>query len=152
MVGNDVSVVNMSLSGPRNAILDRLITQAVGRGTLIVAAAGNGGPSAPPAYPAALRPVVAVTAVDSDRRVYRYANQGTYITVSALGVGQPAADTRGGISRFDGTSFATPHVAAWMARCLTRNNAAACGRTLRRSARDLGEPGYDPIYGYGLIE
>lgn len=152
MVANRVPVVNMSLSGPRNAILDRLVTQAVGRGTLIVAAAGNGGPSAPPAYPAALRPVVAVTAVDSNRRVYRYANQGRYITVSAYGVGQPAADTRGGISRFDGTSFATPHVAAWMARCLTHSNASSCGRSLRRNARDLGEPGYDPVYGHGLIE
>lgn len=152
MVANHVPVVNMSLSGPRNAILDRLITQAVGRGTLIVAAAGNGGPSAPPAYPAALPPVVAVTAVDGNRRIYRYANQGRYITVSAYGVGQPAANSRGGISRFDGTSFATPHIAAWMARCLGRSDAASCGRSLRRSARDLGEPGYDPVYGHGLIE
>lgn len=152
MVANDVPVVNMSLSGPRNAILDRLVTQAVGRGTLIVAAAGNGGPSAPPAYPAALRPVVAVTAVDANKRVYRYANQGPYITVSAYGVGQPAANAKGGISRFNGTSFATPHVAAWMARCLCNSDAASCGRSLRRSARDLGEPGYDPVYGHGLIE
>lgn len=152
MVANRVPVVNMSLSGPRNAILDRLVAQAVGRGTLIVAAAGNGGPSAPPAYPAALRPVVAVTAVDADKRVYRYANQGPYITVAAYGVGQPAADTGGGISRFDGTSFATPHVAAWMARCLGHSDAATCGRSLRKSAIDLGEPGYDPVYGHGLIE
>lgn len=152
MVANRVPVVNMSLSGPRNAILDRLVAQAVGRGTLIVAAAGNGGPSAPPAYPAALRPVVAVTAVDGDKRVYRYANQGPYITVAAYGVGQPAADTGGGISRFDGTSFATPHVAAWMARCLGHSDAVACGRSLRKSAIDLGEPGYDPVYGHGLIE
>lgn len=152
MVANRVPVVNMSLSGPRNAILDRLVVQAVGRGTLIVAAAGNGGPSAPPAYPAALRPVVAVTAVDADRRVYRYANQGSYITVAAYGVGQPAADSGGGISRFDGTSFATPHVAAWMARCLGRSDAAACGRSLRKSAVDLGEPGYDPVYGHGFID
>lgn len=152
MVENQVPVVNMSLSGPRNAILDRLVAQAVGRGTLIVAAAGNGGPSAPPAYPAALRPVVAVTAVDANKRVYRYANQGPYITVAAYGVAQPAADVGGGIGRFDGTSFATPHVAAWMARCLGQSDAAACGRSLRKSAIDLGEPGYDPVYGHGLID
>lgn len=152
MVANRVPVVNMSLAGPRNAILDRLITQSVGRGTLVVAAAGNGGPSAPPAYPAALRPVVAVTAVDDSGRIYRYANHGNYITVAGLGVGQPAASAGGGFSRFDGTSFATPHIAAWMARCLSRNDASSCGRSLRKSARDLGEPGYDPVYGYGLIE
>lgn len=151
LVASDVPVVNMSLAGPRNAILDRLITQSVARGTLIVAAAGNGGPNAPPAYPAALRPVVAVTAVDARQRVYRYANQGEYITVAARGVDEPAADPTGGVSRYSGTSFATPHVAAWLARCLVDSGAAACARTLRTSARDLGEPGHDPVYGHGLL-
>ncbi|WP_234029632.1 S8 family serine peptidase [Erythrobacter sp. THAF29] len=151
MVAKRVPVVNMSLSGPRNAILDRLIEQAIGRGTLIVAAAGNGGPSAPPAYPAALPPVIAVTAVDQRNRVYRYANQGRYITVSARGVNEPAANALGGITRFSGTSYATPHVAAWMARCRTKSSPTSCARRLRRSAQDLGAKGYDPVYGYGLI-
>ncbi len=151
MVEKQVPVVNMSLAGPRNAILDRLVDEAVARGTMIVAAAGNGGPSAPPAYPAALRPVVAVTAVDDQMRVYRYANQGRYITVAAAGVDQPAADARGGIGLFSGTSFATPLVAAWMGRCLKTAKPADCARKLRLSAVDLGEPGYDPVYGYGLI-
>jgi len=152
MVANRVPVVNMSLAGPRNAILDALVERAVARGSLIVAAAGNGGPGAPPAYPAALRGVVAVTAVDGNNRVYRYANQGRYITVAARGVGEPAANSKGGIGRFSGTSFATPHVAAWMARCLQSSSAIACARNLRERARDLGEPGYDPVYGHGLIE
>lgn len=152
MVAEGVPVVNISLAGPRNEILDRLIEQAVGRGTLIVAAAGNGGPSAPPAYPAALAPVIAVTAVDERNRVYRYANQGRYITVSARGVDEPAASSFGGYSRFSGTSFATPHVAAWMARCVARSSDRSCARKLRRSALDLGAPGHDPVYGYGLID
>lgn len=151
LVSQRVPVVNMSLAGPRNAILDRLVMQSVARGTLIVAAAGNGGPAAPPAYPAALSPVVAVTAVDQRDRVYRYANQGRYITVAARGVDEPAADSAGGISRYSGTSFATPHVSAWLARCLQDGAAAACARTLRTTARDLGEPGRDPVYGFGLL-
>lgn len=151
LVAARVPVVNMSLAGPRNAILDRLITQSVSRGTLIVAAAGNGGPGAPPAYPAALGQVVAVTAVDNRDRVYRYANQGSYITVAARGVDEPAADSGGGISRFSGTSFATPHVAAWLARCLRDDRPVMCARILRTTARDLGEPGRDPVYGHGLL-
>ena len=151
LVSLRVPVVNMSLAGPRNAILDRLIMQSVTRGTLIVAAAGNGGPGAPPAYPAALSQVVAVTAVDQRDHVYRYANQGSYITIAARGVDEPAADTTGGISRFSGTSFATPHVAAWLARCLGDDRPVICARNLRTTARDLGEPGRDPVYGHGLL-
>lgn len=151
MVQNHVPVVNISLTGPRNAVLDALIERTAGKGVAIVAAAGNGGPTAAPAYPAALRPVVAVTAVDKGMRVYRYANQGHYITVAARGVAEPAAQSKGGIGQFSGTSFATPHIAAWMARCMKSEPSAECTAQLRRSAHDLGEPGYDPVYGYGYV-
>lgn len=152
MVQNRVPVVNISLAGPRNAVLDALIERTAGKGIAIVAAAGNGGPTAPPAYPAALRPVVAVTAVDRGMRVYRYANQGHYITVAARGVAEPAAQSKGGIGQFSGTSFATPHVAAWMARCMKSEPGAGCAARLRRAAHDLGAPGYDPVYGYGFVQ
>ena len=152
MVANQVPVVNISLSGPRNAILDRLVQRTIANGTVIVAAAGNGGPTAPPAYPAALRNVVAVTAVDRNNRVYRYANQGRYIAVSARGVDEPAARVGGGIAHYSGTSFATPHVAAWMARCMSERAVGICTANMRQEARDLGEPGFDPVYGHGLLE
>lgn len=151
MVASRVSVVNMSLSGPRNAILDRLIQRSSARGTVIVAAAGNSGASAPPAYPAALPSVVAVTAVDSNLRVYRYANQGPYLDVAARGVNEPAARASGGTALFTGTSFATPHVAAWLARCMTGTAAGVCTQRLITNARDLGQPGFDPVYGHGLV-
>jgi subtilisin family serine protease len=144
--------INMSLAGPRNAILDRLVRDAIGQGRIVVAAAGNGGPSAPPAYPAAVRGVVAVTAVDKDLRIYRYANHGRYITVAAQGVDVIAAHATGGQARYSGTSFATPHVAGWLARCrATGANAAVCTARLRRAARDLGTTGFDETYGYGFI-
>ncbi len=151
LVGNRIAVVNMSLSGPRNAILDRLIDRSAAKGTIIVAAAGNGGPTAAPAYPAALPSVVAVTAVDAKLRVYRYANQGPYLDVAARGVNEPAAKVGGGTALFSGTSFATPHVAAWLASCRTGAASDACSRLLFERARDLGAPGRDPVYGYGYV-
>lgn len=151
MVANRVPVINMSLSGPRNAILDRLIQRSAARGTVIVAAAGNSGPSAPPAYPAALSSVIAVTAVDSNLRVYRYANQGPYLDVAARGVNEPAARASGGTALFTGTSFATPHVAAWLANCMATATASACTQHLITNTRDLGQPGFDPVYGHGLV-
>lgn len=145
--------INMSLAGPRNAILDRLIRDALASGRTIVAAAGNGGPTAPPAYPAAVPGVVAVTAVDKDLRVYRYANRGRYISVAARGVDVIAANAPGGYARFTGTSFATPHVTGWLARCRSAGGtAASCAERLRKTARDLGTAGFDDVYGYGVID
>ena len=57
-------MINVSLVGPRNALLERVVASLVSRGHLIVAAVGNDGPAAPPLYPAAYDGVVGVTAVD----------------------------------------------------------------------------------------
>lgn len=153
MIATKVATVNMSLAGPRNEVLDRLIRDALGRGQQVVAAAGNGGPTAPPAYPAAVPGVVAVTAVDRDMRIYRYANRGRYIVVAARGVDVVAARSAGGVAAFNGTSFATPHVAGWVARCRAGGaSAATCRDRLRMAARDLGPAGFDEVYGHGFIE
>ncbi len=153
MVANRLATINMSLAGPRNAILDRLIQAATARGIQVIAAAGNGGPAAPPAYPAAVPGVIAVTAVDHDGRIYRYANHGSYIAVAARGVDVVAARAEGGFATFAGTSFATPHVTGWISRCrLSGKEPRDCTQDLRRSARDLGPTGFDPTYGYGLID
>jgi subtilisin family serine protease len=150
---NNVPVINMSLAGPRNAILDRLIRDALASGRTVVAAAGNGGPAAPPAYPAAVRGVVAVTAVDKDLRIYRYANRGRYIAVAALGVDVLAAHAPGGYALFTGTSFATPRVAGWLARCRSDGTSATdCAEQLHRAAKDLGAAGFDETYGFGFVE
>ncbi len=57
-------LVNISIGGPRDKIIERLVRLACQRGTIIVAAIGNGGPRAPPAYPAAYPEVIGVTALD----------------------------------------------------------------------------------------
>jgi subtilisin family serine protease len=79
---------------------------------VFVAAAGNGGPAAPPGYPAAYREVIAVTAVDDRKRTYDYANRGRYIDVAAPGVRIWTAlpDNKEGM--LNGTSFAAPFVTA----------------------------------------
>jgi subtilisin family serine protease len=154
MVEQHVPVINMSLVGPRNLILDRVVASVIKSGRIIVAAAGNNGPTAPPAYPAAQPDVVAVTAVDSRGRVYRYANRGAYVDVSAVGVGVPAAAPGGRITPHSGTSFAAPHVAVALARCarqVSQSNSACIG-AMERRARDLGQPGRDSVYGAGLVE
>src|SRR6185369_5392587 len=70
MVQNRVAVVNISLAGDNNALVALAVHRASERGTIVVAAAGNAGPDAPPSYPGALPEVIAVTAVDRDGAVF----------------------------------------------------------------------------------
>ena len=153
LLGQGAPVINMSIAGPPNALLQKMVGLAGARGRIIVAAAGNGGPSAPAVYPAALPGVVAVTAVDPELRIYRHANRGRYIGVAAQGVGVLAAAAGGGYARYTGTSFAAPQIAAHLASCRAAGRTAAdCIDALVKGARDLGAPGYDETYGHGYID
>jgi subtilisin family serine protease len=147
-----VPVINMSLSGPPNEVLRVAVSRALAAGHLIVAAVGNSGPASPPLYPAAYDGVIAVTAVDSNGRVYRRANRGSYVEFAALGVDVVAAAPEG-LATYSGTSFASPYVAALAAlqyRSLDLQRANAVRESLRSNAQDLGKPGRDEIYGFGL--
>lgn len=154
MVERKVPVINISIAGPRNALLDRVIAAAAARGHIVVAAAGNEGPAAPPTYPAASPGALAVTAIDQTGRVYPKANRGAHIEIAAFGVGIGAEAPDGTLKPHSGTSFAAPFVSASLARCLPSPDAAlsgGCVRAMEARARDLGAPGRDPVYGYGLL-
>jgi subtilisin family serine protease len=154
MVERKVPVINISIAGPRNAMVDKVVSAAISRGHVVVAAAGNGGPSAPAAYPAASPGAVAVTAVDHVGRVYMNANRGPYIDMSAIGVGIGAEAPDGSLRPHSGTSFAAPFVSASLARCVDKvkpGHNQSCIKQMEGRARDLGAPGRDPIYGHGLL-
>ncbi|MFO7641943.1 MAG: S8 family serine peptidase, partial [Candidatus Competibacteraceae bacterium] len=154
LLEQQVAVVNVSLTGPAN----RLLRVAVGRLNQqkipLIAAAGNGGPGARPAFPAAYPETVSVTAVDQLLRPYRLANRGDYLTVAAPGVRIWTPGPRGG-QYSDGTSFATPHVTAVAALLRHRQpglDHAGLAAKLQTNARDLGAPGKDPVFGWGLVQ
>lgn len=149
-----VAVINVSLVGPRNALLERVVKMLVARGHVIVAAVGNDGPAAPPLFPASYEGVVGVTAVDSKQRVLIEAGRGKQVDFAALGVDvNAAALAPDRYATMRGTSFAAPLVAALLAE-LREPDAAARARLLEKlsaRARDLGKPGRDDIYGAGLL-
>ncbi len=140
----EAGVVNISLVGPPNALLQRAVAAAQRRGLLLVAAVGNDGPAAPPLYPAAWPGVVAVTGVDPRRRVLAEAGRGPHVLFAAPGSALWGADVAGGTVELRGTSFAAPLVAALLARDPELEH-------LRATAIDLGPPGRDEIYGWGLV-
>ena len=155
LAGERVQVINLSLSGPDNTLLAASVPRVLKRGIAVVAAVGNFGPAAPPAYPAAYKGVIAVTGVDADLRVYRWANRGRHVSFAAPGVDVWTIDRRDGGEYRDGTSFAAPFVTALAADLLSQRTDLASDdivEELKLRARDLGDPGKDPIYGWGLIQ
>lgn len=153
LVEKRVPIINMSLTGPPNPILEQAIKGAHKSNTIIVAAAGNEGPAASPRYPAAYEDVIAVTAVDHQRNIYRWANQGDYIDFAALGVGINTARNENDYGSESGTSMASPIVAAHLAcQFLQTKNKAEAIKRLENKAIDLGQKGKDNVFGYGYIE
>ena len=146
-----VRVVNVSLAGPYNKILDRGLHAAADRGMVIVAAAGNDGAGAPPRYPAAFDFVIAVTAVDADLRAYDRAPRGDHIDFAAPGV--DVFVPVGGGRYLTGTSISAPFVTALIAADPASRNlrsAREARDNLSRSTLDLGAIGRDDTFGTGL--
>lgn len=149
------SVINMSFAGPADAEMRTMFTALRGKGTVLIAAAGNAGPDSAPLYPAADPQVIAVTATDIDDKVFTQANRGTHIAVAAPGVDILAAAPNGGYRMQSGTSFAAAQVSGIAALLLERNpklDPASIRRILMSTARDLGAPGHDEQYGSGLAD
>jgi len=150
-----VKVVNMSLAGPSNILLERQVNRLHQDGVVIVAAAGNGGPRAKPAYPGAYGGVFAITAIDANRNVYRRAARGAHIDFAAPGVGVWTAASVRGSRQKTGTSFAAPFVTAIVALVQAGGDVRGyddVAAILSASAEDLGRAGKDDIFGFGLVQ
>ena len=147
-------VFNMSFAGPEDALLGSALQETLKTDAVIIAAAGNNGARAAPAYPAAYDGVIAVTATDRRNRLYRYANRGKYILVAAPGVNILSANGRDGYSRKSGTSLAAAHVTGIVALMMQASPDAtpeAIAEKIAATARDLGKAGRDTSFGYGMI-
>jgi hypothetical protein len=154
MARERVAVINVSLVGPRNALLERAVNALVARGHVIVAAVGNDGPASPPLFPAAYEGVVGVTAVDGKHRVLVEACRGKQVDFAARGAELSAAALAPDqYATVRGTSFAAPLVAALFAD-IPAPDAAGRSALLAKftaEAQDLGKPGRDDIYGAGEL-
>lgn len=126
-----VAVINLSLVGPPNRILERVVRNMVQRGHLLVAAAGNDGPAAPPLYPASYPGVVGVSGVDRQGRTLPEAARGPQVMFAAPGSQMVSAAI--GVPPYRvvrGTSFASPIVAAMLAGALDQPSPTAARQAL----------------------
>jgi serine protease len=175
-----VKVINLSLGGPgASETLRRALDRAEAAGVTVVAAAGNDGERRVD-FPAAFPNVIAVGATDGRRQRAPYSNYGAELDVVAPGGnidrdddndGDPDGvlqqtftpfDDGSGDARFsdfaywyfEGTSQATPHVAALAAMLYAQGitSPAAIRAAIESSADDLGTAGRDDTFGHGLIK
>ena len=145
-------IVNMSLTGPHDKLLQDKIEGMSQKGVLFLAAVGNDGPTAPPTFPSAYEPVLAVTAINKDLSSYVYANRGNHVDLSAPGVGIWTAMPGGKATYHSGTSFAVPYATAVAASIYPDLKVKSKAELLEHmNFVDLGPPGRDPIYGRGLV-
>ena len=154
-VRHEARIVNMSFAGPRDAAVEEAVSAARKRGVILVAAAGNGGPDAAPAYPAAYQDVIAVTATDTQDRLYGKANRGPYIDIAAPGVDIFVVAPARAYRHSSGTSLAAAHVSGIVALLLERDaslDGAEVADILKQGAADLGKPGLDPDFGAGRVD
>jgi hypothetical protein len=149
------TVINVSLVGPPNSLLETAVKALAAKGHVIVAAVGNDGPAKPVNYPAAYPSVIAVTSVDREHNIQVDANRGPQVLFATYGVDVRVATMNNAYGRATGTSFAAPLLAARIAAAMSRPDARLAGevrRTLQNEARDLGAKGRDPVFGFGFVD
>lgn len=135
MAVRGADVVTVSLVGPDNPLLAGAIRLAREKGVTVVAAVGNDGPSAPPAYPASYREVIAVTGIDGRGRLLPEAGRAKHVDFAAPGADMNAAQTSGGKGPVRGTSFAAPLVAG---RLFATGGLAALRAEAKRGGKGTG--------------
>jgi subtilisin family serine protease len=154
MAREKVAVINVSLVGPRNALLERAVGALVVRGHIIVAAVGNDGPAAAPLFPASYEGVIGVTGVDAKHRVLIEAGRGKQVDFAARGADvSAAAAAPDQYAAVRGTSFAAPLVASLLAELRAPDvgqREQLLGKLIAL-AHDLGKPGRDDVYGAGEL-
>ncbi|WP_374385278.1 S8 family serine peptidase [Dongia sp.] len=154
-VREGAQVINLSLTGPQDRLVGQMVNEALMHKVSVIAAAGNEGPKAAPAYPAAQDGVIAVTATDAKDHLYKNANRGDYISVAAPGVDILGAKPGGSYDFFSGTSMATGYVTGVAALMMANDHqltVTQLRKAVEASAVDLGPPSRDPEFGAGRID
>ena len=157
-----VDILNLSFAGPKDQAVEDAIRELAKGGTVVLAAAGNDGPTAAPTFPAAYPEVIAVTAVDRNLAVYAYANRGNHIAVAAPGVDVWTAIPNKREGAQTGTSFAVPFATSIVALSYPPADQRSNGdplaprqralELLQKSIKPIGGGGNRQVFGAGLVQ
>ncbi len=165
VVTNHINVVNMSLgTSSYSASFATAVEQTIASGVVVVAAAGNSGPSANTVmYPAKFAGVIAVSAIDSSNAIASFSSRGPEVDLAAPGVSIFSTYKKQAYQTLSGTSMASPHVAGVAALVLNSPigvddldhdnvwDPNEVETRLERTAQDQGTAGFDTNFGNGLV-
>ncbi|OLN24140.1 hypothetical protein BTO30_01635 [Domibacillus antri] len=160
-----LDILNISITTPdQDSALQKMLQQAYDSGILIIAAAGNIGEPAKSGsstvqYPAKYESVIAVSSIDSSKKMDPGSSIGKEVELAAPGVNiystYPTSIQSSGYYHLTGTSMAAPYVtgmaALYMEKYPEMTN-VQIRKLLQRNALDLGAAGRDAYFGYGLVQ
>ena len=150
-IQHDVDVINLSFTGGKDSIVEKMVRKAIDKGIFVVAAAGNGGNWGSTIYPALIPGVIGATAIDENKKLFTMADKGRFIDYSAPGVNILTIAPEGKYKLATGTSISSAHVSGIVALLLSQKGNNNLNSALIKTAVDLGKPGRDEEYGEGLI-
>ncbi|MFH1410769.1 MAG: S8 family peptidase, partial [Patescibacteria group bacterium] len=146
---NGADIINLSIGGyAYSQILQDAVIYAQSKGALIIAAGGNQGISTP-LYPAAYSNVIGVSATTQNDEKWSGSNYGSYIDISAPGVGIYGL-TLGSYRSQTGTSVAAPHIAGVAGLLMSKSQGLSpnlIAQQLYKNTIDLGPEGKDYSFG-----
>ena len=171
-INNDMQVISMSLgSDSDSTALHDACDEAYNAGIVVIAAAGNDYKSYisdTVDYPARYDSVIAVAATDINNERASFSSTGPDVELAAPGVNINSTLMGGGYGTKSGTSMAAPHVSGtaalilasdemiWMSSGYTNGDDiwtnVEVRNVLANTAYDLGDPGRDELYGFGLVD
>ncbi|PMC36605.1 hypothetical protein CJ195_14310 [Bacillus sp. UMB0899] len=147
-------VINLSFEyNTYDPIVEALLNEAYKQNILIVGAAGNSGSAI--SYPAVHSSVIAVGAIENNLKKASFSSTGSALEVVAPGVDINSTWKNNKYNSMSGTSMATAFISGYLA-VLKEAHPTASATELRNllhsNTKDLGKPGKDTSYGYGLVE
>jgi type VII secretion-associated serine protease mycosin len=148
-------IINLSLGGPAESeVLHDAVRYAIGKGAVVVAAAGNTGDGTP-LYPAAYPEVLTVSATDHNGTFTDFSSWGSWVDVAAPGMKITSTTLGNAYAVGSGTSFAAPIVAGIAAIIRAKYPTWTPGEVVDRltsRTRDAGPRGIDPYFGHGIVD
>lgn len=159
-IKKEVDIINMSLGGPvRDNRIAAAVKRAVQAGIVVMCAAGNDGIGRPVNYPGALANTIAVSALNRHGAPADFTCTGPEVDVAAYGEDIRSTYKNGKYAILSGTSMACPIATGAAILIMASKKAAGIDykayptnvrEFLRETAKDMGRPGKDHTYGFGV--